>query len=96
MNESIFDRPPKGALAEEHEELERLAIHNEGLYDEGEAVGGEKVDEATGKPYAEEDTVGAIDGLNVVDSEDDVPASLVGIDQDDPAARWLREHGGQQ
>lgn len=96
MNESIFDKPPEGALAEELDEALRGEIHTRGLYDEGQDSGSETIDLATGKLYAEEDKVDETHGLNVMDSDDDVPASLVGIDQNDPAARWLREHGGEQ
>ncbi len=76
-----------------------LSLHNEGLYDEGEDVGGEKYNLATGHRFVEDskhdpgaqelDVVETNTGRRKRGYKDALPPLP---EEDDDAAKFLREH----
>jgi hypothetical protein len=71
--------------------LNAMELHNEDLHDENEDRAGEKVNLATGKPI-DNSTYTGMENMSVVEpnnTSEDIMGALP--DEDDEAAKWLRE-----
>lgn len=79
---------------DEEQEVSSMEMHNQGLHDQDEDSAGEKVDLATGKEFdnstdTDERHLTIIKGGH---NSEDVLGALP--EENDAAAKWLREHGG--
>lgn len=93
----------KEIIGEEVEEENERALdeageisghHSENLYDVNEDAAGEKVNLADGRPFQNDNTVEAPD-LEVHAVEPGTRDALPDLEEeDDAAAKWLRENGG--
>lgn len=93
MLEKIFDSAGSNVFRDELQEVHSGAHHNTNLFDLDEGPGGERVDLATGKSIDNSTELGTehLSLVNQTDLENEIP-SLVGIDDTDAAAKWLREN----
>ena len=85
-------KPPMNEKAKE--ETESISgHHSEDLYDQNEDTAGEKTNLANGKPFDNTRDKGNDEQLRVIEPGDkDALPPLE--EEDDAAAKWLREHGG--
>jgi len=83
----------KGFNQRAKDEKEHLSSqHTEDLFDEGQDSAGETVDLATGKPFEHKHLEPADANMSVVEPGDHDALPLL-QEEDDAAAKWLREHG---
>ena len=86
MNEKKYpDGEPR--IVEERRERNSLRLHNSNLFDEGEDLYGQKINEETGKAVnPAKETAGQMNRLTVMRKP------FTDLDEHDEADRWLREN----
>jgi len=87
-----FEKPANLKARAEQEEMS--GNHSENLYDQNEDAAGEKFDLATGKPFDNTRSEAAGATLTRVEPSESGDALPPLLEEDDAAAKWLREHGG--